>query len=83
MLAAAARGAEIAPELYGRMVESVAYTSDGAVDPREVEGLVAIRAGRILTDADTAATIRNLYGTRRFSNVARGGGAGGRAAGSR
>lgn len=67
--AAAARGAEIAPELYGRTVASVAYTSDGAVDAREVEGLVAIRAGRSLTDADTAATIRNLFGTRRFSDV--------------
>ena len=67
--AAAARGAEIAPELYGRTVTSVAYTSDGAVDSREVEELVALRAGRILTDADTATTIRNLYGTRRFANV--------------
>ena len=67
--AAAARGAEIAPELYGRTVASVAYTSDGVVDSLDVEALVAIRAGRLLSDADTAATIRNLYGTRRFANV--------------
>lgn len=68
--AAAARGVETPAGLYGRTVESVAYTSDGPVDRREIEDLIAIRVGMPLTDAGTAETIRNLYGTRRFADVA-------------
>ena len=48
---------------------SVAYAADGEVDHDEIEDLVAIVAGRPLTEEETGATIRNLYGTRRFSNV--------------
>ncbi len=69
LAAAAARGSEVSSELYGRTVASVAYTSDGAVDTEDVAALVTIRPGRLLTDVDTSSTIRNLYGTRRFSNV--------------
>ena len=44
--------------------------SDGEVDAGEVGALIAIVAGRPLTELETGATIRNLYGTRRYSNVA-------------
>ena len=59
----------IAPELFGRTVSSVAYSSDGLVDRKEVADLIAIEAGRPLTETDVASTIRNLFKTRRFSDV--------------
>ncbi len=68
--AAPVLGADPGPADYGKVVASVAYVSDGEVDPGEVGALIAIVAGRPLTEAETGATIRNLYGTRRFSNVA-------------
>jgi outer membrane protein insertion porin family len=61
--------ADAPSEAYGRVVASVAYACDGEVDRGEVESLIAIVAGRPLAEAETGATIRNLYGTRRFSNV--------------
>jgi outer membrane protein insertion porin family len=54
---------------WGKIVASVAYAADGEVDPADVGDLVAIVAGRPLLEEETGATIRNLYGTRRFSNV--------------
>jgi len=53
----------------GRTIESVAYTSDGPVDQRELKRLIALEVGRPLTDGATAETIRNLFGTLHFSNV--------------
>ncbi len=47
----------------------MAYAADGEVNQREIEALISIAAGRPLTEEETAATIRNLYGTRLFSNV--------------
>jgi outer membrane protein insertion porin family len=61
--------AAIAPELYGRTVATVIYTADGEVDEKEVRELIAIEAGRPLTDADTGATIRNLFKTLRYADV--------------
>ncbi|MFY9550915.1 MAG: POTRA domain-containing protein [Thermoanaerobaculia bacterium] len=61
--------AAIAPELYGRTVESVAYTADGEVDRKEVTNLIVIEAGRPLTEAGAGATIRNLFKTLRYANV--------------
>jgi outer membrane protein insertion porin family len=56
-------------ELFGRRIVSVAYTTDGPVDRTEIERLLALRAGEALTDAATGATIRNLFATRRFSDI--------------
>ncbi len=67
---APAFGADPGPAPYGRIVESIQYVSDGEVDAGEVGALIAIVAGRPLTEVETGATIRNLYGTRRYSNVA-------------
>ena len=68
---ASARGAaqDVAPELLGRTIESVAFTCDGPADAREIGSLVDLRAGRPLTRDDTGATIENLFGTLDFSDV--------------
>jgi outer membrane protein insertion porin family len=60
---------QVAPDVYGRTVSSVAYTADGPVDRKEVADLIAIEAGRPLAEMDVAATIRNLFKTLRYSNV--------------
>jgi len=62
------RPSEPAP-LFGRTVVSVVYTSDGPVDEGEVSRLVSIRSGEPLTEETTGSTIRNLFATRRFSDV--------------
>jgi len=57
------------PEVYGRDVISLAFTSDGPVDRSRLEGLIEIRTGRPLTERETGTTIRNLFATREFSDV--------------
>ncbi len=54
---------------YGKTIVSVSYTSDGPVDRDEVTRLIEVQAGRPLTENATAATIRNLFATRQFSDV--------------
>ena len=53
----------------GKTVVSVAYTSDGPVDPEEISRLIVVNAGQPLTDDATSATIRNLFATRQFSDI--------------
>ncbi|HEY7575340.1 MAG TPA: hypothetical protein VIB08_09280, partial [Thermoanaerobaculia bacterium] len=48
---------------------SLEYSSDGAVDRTDVERLVAISAGDVLTERATAETVENLFATRLFSDV--------------
>ncbi len=67
-LAQAATG-EAGDDLAGRTIESVAYTTDGPVNQREVQRLIALEVGQPLSDGATAETIRNLFGTSQFSNV--------------
>jgi outer membrane protein insertion porin family len=62
--------ARLAGQDWGRIVAEVAYAADGEVDRPEVEEMIAIVPGRPLTEEETGATIRNLYGTRRYANVA-------------
>jgi outer membrane protein insertion porin family len=64
-----AAAAEVHPELLGRPVESIAYTSDGPADAREIGTLVAFRIGRPLTEDDTGATIENLFATLDYSDI--------------
>jgi len=47
----------------------VSCVADGPFDTTEVARLVAILPGRPLAEDDAAATIRNLYATRRFADV--------------
>jgi outer membrane protein insertion porin family len=56
-------------EAFGKTVVSVAYTTDGTVDNEEVSRLIDVKGGRPLTEDDTASTIRNLFATRKFSDV--------------
>jgi len=58
------------PSAFGRMVASVGWIADGPVDPRTVGALIGIAAGRPLSEAETGDTIRDLYGTLLFSEVA-------------
>jgi outer membrane protein insertion porin family len=53
----------------GKPVVSIAYTTDGDVDNAEVSRLIEIKPGMPLTDDSTAATIRNLFATRQFSDI--------------
>lgn len=64
-----ARAGGQTPDLFGRPVTSVAFTSDGAVEQEEIGRLVEIRVGKPLTEDATGGTIRNLFATRRFSDV--------------
>jgi len=57
------------PALFGRIVQSVGYTTDGPVDRDEVSRLVSIKPGQPLTEGATGSTIRHLFATRRFSDV--------------
>jgi outer membrane protein insertion porin family len=65
LCAARARG----EELLGRTVVSVACVADGPFKKDEVAALVALKAGRPLTEEDTAATLRNLYATGHFADA--------------
>jgi outer membrane protein insertion porin family len=56
-------------DAFGKTVVSVAYTTDGPVDSAQVSRLIEVLPGRPLTDDATSATIRNLFATRRFSDV--------------
>ena len=64
-----ARGQAPAESLYGRIVLSMAYRCDGAVEKADVERLITIRVGSPLTDSETAQTVRNFFATRQFSDV--------------
>jgi len=55
--------------IWGATVVSVGYASDGPVDAQDVARLAAVKAGEPLTELATAATVRNLFATRQFSDV--------------
>jgi outer membrane protein insertion porin family len=72
LAAAGPAGAQPAAEprsLFGQMVVTVAYSSDGPVDHDEVARLVTIRTGQPLTEEATGSTIRHLFATRRFADI--------------
>ncbi len=54
---------------FGRTVLSLAYTSDGSIDVEEITRLVSLRVGQPLSEKATAATIRDIFETGRFSDV--------------
>jgi outer membrane protein insertion porin family len=72
LAAAGPAGAQPAAEprpIFGQMVVTVAYSSDGPVDHDEVARLVTIRTGQPLTEERTGSTIRHLFATRRFADI--------------
>jgi outer membrane protein insertion porin family len=64
-----AAASEIPTDLFGRTIESVAYTVDGPVDNRQVASLIVFAVGEPLTEDAAGATIRNLFATLGFSNI--------------
>ena len=56
-------------ELTGRTIVSVACVADGPFKTAEVDALVTLKAGRTLSEEDTAATLRNLYATGHFADA--------------
>ncbi|HXM78023.1 MAG TPA: POTRA domain-containing protein, partial [Thermoanaerobaculia bacterium] len=54
---------------FGQIVVSVAYTSDGPVDPAEIARLVEVRVGQALTEKASGNTIRNLFATGQFAGI--------------
>ncbi|HKD17189.1 MAG TPA: POTRA domain-containing protein [Thermoanaerobaculia bacterium] len=60
---------QVPPELFGLPVESIAFTSDGPADAREVANLAAFRIGRPLSADDAGATIQNLFATGDYTNI--------------
>jgi len=58
------------PDPLGRTVASVGWIADGPVDEPTVKRLISIAAGRPLTESETGNTVRDLYGTLLFSEVA-------------
>ncbi len=67
--ASAQPAAEVPGGLLGRTIESVALTTDGPIEMKEIRSLIALEVGRPLTEAASAETIRNLYGTLQFSDI--------------
>ncbi len=63
------RAEDAPPELFGKTVESVAFTCDGPADRREIQSLIVLSPGRPLSEGDTGATIQNLFATLDFSDV--------------
>ena len=60
-------GADESP--YGRMVVRVSLISDGPIESAEIARLVAVQAGKPLREESAAATVKNLFATRRFADV--------------
>jgi len=60
---------EAVPAAVGKTVTGVSYSADGPVDAVEISRLVEVKVGQPLSDKATAATIRNLFATGRFSDV--------------
>lgn len=64
-----AAAGQVPRDLIGLPVESIAYTSDGPADTKEIANLTAFRIGRPLSEDDAGATIQNLFATADYANV--------------
>jgi outer membrane protein assembly complex protein YaeT len=62
-------GGQVPHELLGLPVESIAYTSDGPLDAKEIANLTAFRIGAPLSEEDAGATIENLFATADYANI--------------
>ena len=74
VLALALRPAPALPapggDLWGRVVASVAFRGDGPVDEKRMAGLTELEPGKILTAGAVRLSLRNLFATRRFADLA-------------
>lgn len=56
--------------LYGKAVASLSFRGDGPVDERRMAGLTELKPGKLLTEGAVRLSVRNLFATRRFSDLA-------------
>jgi outer membrane protein insertion porin family len=65
------RGGPSAPDvLRGKSVVSLSFRGDGPIDEKRMAGLTELAPGKILTEGAVRLSIRNLFATRRFSDLA-------------
>lgn len=74
VLALAVPAAAVAPSpadaLFGKAVVSLSFRGDGAIDEKRMAGLTEIGPGRLLTEGAVRLSLRNLFATQRFSDLA-------------
>ncbi|MGA7990822.1 MAG: BamA/TamA family outer membrane protein [Thermoanaerobaculia bacterium] len=71
LVAPAARaGPAASGGLYGKAVVSLSFRGDGPIDAKRMANLTELGPGRLLTDGAVRISIRNLFATRRFSDLA-------------
>ncbi len=56
--------------LWGRIVRSLSFRGDGPVDEKRMTGLTELEPGRLLTAGAVRLSMRNLFATRRFADLA-------------
>lgn len=67
----AARAAPRAADAFwGRTIASLSFRGDGPIDTKRMGNLTDLGPGRTLTDGAVRLAIRNLFATRRFSDLA-------------
>ena len=71
-LAAAPAAGAPPPEggLWGRIVASLSFRGDQAIDDKRMAGLTELAPGKLLTEGAVRISMRNLFATRRFSDLA-------------
>ena len=73
-LCVAAVSAKAAPPtgdgLWGKTVASLSFRGDGVLDVKRMAGLTELGPGRVLTPGAVRISMRNLFATRRFSDLA-------------
>ena len=72
-LCLAAAPASAAPpegDLWGRTIVSLAFRGDGILDEKRMAGLTELVPGKVLTEGAVRVSLRNLFATRRFADLA-------------
>lgn len=69
-LALAPAPAEAGESLYGRTVESLSFRGDAAIEERSFARLVDLAPGTPLTERSVHLSLRNLFATGRFADLA-------------
>jgi outer membrane protein insertion porin family len=56
--------------LWGKTVASLAFRGDGILDEKRMAGLTELVPGKVLTEGAVRVSLRNLFATRRFADLA-------------
>lgn len=56
--------------MWGRGIVSLSFRGDQAIDDRRMAGLTDLAPGKLLTESAVRISMRNLFATRRFSDLA-------------